>query len=65
MLNYFDDIIVDEFPSALPPIISLIRHIDRIPGEIFPNKVAHRLTPQDNAKIGIKVQELMENGLIR
>jgi len=30
MLNEFVDIIVDEFPSILPPIKSISRHIDLI-----------------------------------
>jgi len=38
LLNDFADIIVDEFPNALPPIRSINHHIDLIPREIFQAK---------------------------
>ena len=64
-MNDFADIIVDEFPSALPPIRSIIHHIDLIPGASLPNKEAYRLTPQENAEVGRQVQDFMDKGLIR
>ena len=64
-LNDFADIIVDEFPNALPPIRSISHHIDLIPGASLPNEVAYRLTPQENAEVGRQVQELMDKGLIK
>lgn len=51
LLDKFANIIVDEFPNALPPIRSINHHIDLIPGEIFPNKVAYRMTPKENEEI--------------
>lgn len=45
VLNNFMDIIVDELPNELPPIISVSHHIDLIPGVSLPNKAASRLTP--------------------
>ena len=59
-LDDFADIIVDVLPNALPPIKSISHHIDLIPGESFPNKEAYRLTCQENAEVGIQVQELMD-----
>jgi hypothetical protein len=44
LLEEFTDIVVDELPQSLPPIRSVIHHIDLIPGAIFPNKSAYRLT---------------------
>ena len=41
----FTDIVVDELPCSLPPIRSIIHHIDLIPGTSFPNKASYRLTP--------------------
>ena len=46
LLDDFSNIIVDEFPNALPPIKSISHHIDLIPRASFPNKVAYKLTPQ-------------------
>eukprot|EP00253_Pinus_taeda_P011709 PITA_11709 len=65
LLNGFVDIIVDEFPNALPPIKSISHHIDLIPRASLPNKAVYILTPQENAKVGRQVQELMDKGLIR
>jgi hypothetical protein len=50
-LENFADIVVDEFPSSLPPIRSINHHIDLIPGESLPNKEAYRLTPQENEEV--------------
>jgi hypothetical protein len=48
LLDEFADIIVDDFPNALPPIRIIIHHIDFILGESIPNKSAYRLTPKEN-----------------
>ena len=48
LLNDYVDIIVDELPSALPPIRSISHHIDLIPSAILPKKAAYRLTPREN-----------------
>ena len=51
LLDECADIIVDELPNALPPIRSIIHRIELIPGANLPNKVAYRLTPQENEEI--------------
>ena len=51
LLDYYADIIVDELPNALPPMIIISHHIDLIPGASLPNKVAYGLTPQENEEI--------------
>jgi hypothetical protein len=38
MLENFTDIVVDDLPCSLSPIISISRHIDLIPGVGFPKK---------------------------
>jgi hypothetical protein len=45
LLGEFANIIVDELPHSLPPMRSVIHHIDLIPRASFPNKAAYRLTP--------------------
>jgi len=65
LLDDFVDIIVDEFPNALPPIGGISHHIDLIPGASLKNKAEYILTPQENAEVGRQVQELMDKGLIR
>jgi hypothetical protein len=44
LLENFANIVVDDLPYSLPPIISITHHIDLIPGAILPKKEAYRLT---------------------
>jgi hypothetical protein len=64
-LEEFFDIVVDELPHSLPSIRSISHHINIIPGSSLPNKVAYRLTPQENEEVKRQVQDLMDKGLIR
>ena len=59
-MHEFHDIVVVDLPSELPPKISSSHHIDFIPGEIIPNKVAYRMTPKENEEVRKKVQGLLE-----
>jgi hypothetical protein len=40
-LDEFVDIVVDDFPSELPPIRIILHHIYLIPGTNIPNKVVY------------------------
>jgi hypothetical protein len=64
LLDNFADIVVDELPCSLPPIRSINRHIDLIPGANLPNKEAYMLTPQENEEVKKQVQDLLEKGLV-
>ena len=44
MLSDYNDIILDDFPSNLPPTRSINHHLDLIQGETLPNKAAYRMT---------------------
>ena len=48
MLSEFSDIVVDDLPNELPPRRDISHQMDFIPGDSLPNKVAYRLTPQEN-----------------
>jgi hypothetical protein len=65
LLDNFVDIVVDELPNSLPPIRSIIHHINLIPGEILPNMATYRLTPRENEEVKSQVQELLNKGLVR
>ena len=52
-------------PESLPPIRDISQQIDLIPGAVLPNKVAYKMTPQQNEEIARKIQELLDKGLIR
>jgi hypothetical protein len=56
---------VDELPHSLPPIRSIIHHIDLILGAILSNKEAYRLTPSENEEVKNQVQEFLDKGLFR
>jgi hypothetical protein len=64
LLKEFVDIVVDELPRSLPPIRSVIHHIDLIPRASLPNKASYRLTPQENEEVKRQVQDLMDKGLV-
>jgi hypothetical protein len=51
LLDNFANIVVDEIPNSLPPIISVSHHIELIPGASLPNKEAYRLTPRENEEV--------------
>jgi hypothetical protein len=65
LLDEFVDIVVDKFPHTLPPIRSIIHHIDLISGASFPNKETYRLNPQENEEVKEQFQELLDKGLIK
>jgi hypothetical protein len=64
-LEEFANIVVDELPSSLPLIRSIIHHIDLIPGASLPKKAVYRLMPQENEEVKRQVQDLMDKGLVR
>jgi hypothetical protein len=64
LLDEFVRIMVDEFPSELPPIRSISHHIDLILGTDLSNKEAYRMTPKENEEIKNQVQEFLDKGLI-
>lgn len=51
MLNEYSDIVVDDFSNELPRMRSISHHIDLILGTSLPNKVAYKMTPQENEEI--------------
>jgi hypothetical protein len=65
LLENFDDIVLDDFSNSLPPIRSIIHHIDLIPGASLPNKEVYRLTPQENEEVKRQVEDMLDKGLVR
>ena len=51
LLDEYADIILDELPNVLPPVRSIIHHIELLPSANLPNKAAYRLIPQENEEI--------------
>ena len=51
MLKNFEDIIVVDLPSELPPVRKISHHMEFIPGMSLPNKATHNTTPLENEEI--------------
>jgi len=64
-LDEFADIVVDELPNELPPVRSIIHHIDLIPRDNLTNKATYQMTPHENEVIINQVKELLDKGLVR
>ncbi|XP_057842055.2 uncharacterized protein LOC131051509 [Cryptomeria japonica] len=65
LLDKYENIVVKEFPNALPPLRDVSHHINLILGTSLPNKVAYKMTPQQNEEIKNQMQELLDKGLVR
>ena len=65
MLSKFSGIVVDDIPNELPLRRDISHQIDFIPGANLPNKVAYRLTPQENEEVRRQVQGLLDKGLVQ
>jgi hypothetical protein len=62
LLGDFVDVIVDELPNALPPVISISHCIDLIPGASLHNKAVDRLTPQEMKKSNNRCESYWTKG---
>lgn len=51
LLTEYEDIISKNVPDCLPPVWSIIHHIDLILATSLHNKEAHRMTPVENVKL--------------
>lgn len=46
LLKRYKGVVVKDISDSLPPIRDISHQIDLIPGEVLPNKVAYKMTPQ-------------------
>jgi hypothetical protein len=65
ILEEYKDIVNDGQPTPLPPKRLVSHKIDFIPGATLPNKVAYKMTPQQNEEIAKQIRGLLDQGLIR
>ena len=65
ILDDFKDIISNGTPVVLPPKREINHKIDFFPNASLPNKVAYKLTLDHNKEVARKVQELLDQGLIK
>ena len=65
MLQAYQGIVSDGQSSTLPPQRVISHRIDLIPGATLPNKLAYKMTPQQNEEIARQIQELLNQGINR
>lgn len=65
LLKKYEDIVVDDLPSLLPPMRDISHCIDFIPRANLSNKAAYKMIPQQNEEISKQVKDLLEKGLIK
>ena len=51
LLERYHDIVDNGLPSAFPPMRDVSDQVDLIPREIFPNKVANKMTQSQKIEI--------------
>ena len=55
LLSEYKEIIAEDVPNGLPPIICIIHYMDMILGPSFLNKETYRLTPTENEELNIQL----------
>ena len=65
LINEYGDVISDNVPKGLPPIKKICHQIDLVPGASLPNKVSHRMTPNENEELNRQFHELLTQCLIQ
>ena len=64
MLEKFDDVILTDLPTELPPICNIQHHIDIILGYSLPYVPHYRMSLKENVIIMEKVEDLLSKGHI-
>ena len=54
-LKEYKEIVIEDFPNGLPPMISTSHCMDLIPRASFLNKAPYRLTPSENEELNKQV----------
>ena len=62
LLEKYRGIVAGSQPETLPPERDISHCIDFIPGVTLPNKVAYKMSPEQNEEIEKKIEELLAKG---
>ena len=65
LLQKYKRTLVGDTPNELPPLRDISHQIDFIPGASLPNKVAYKMTLDQNAKVSRQINDLLSKGPIQ
>ncbi|PKU84723.1 putative mitochondrial protein [Dendrobium catenatum] len=65
LLQQYEDVLIRELPSGLPPLRDVQHQMDLIPGSVLPNRPAYRLRPDEHTELQHQVDELLLKGFVR
>ena len=65
LLKEFADVVPDELPSELPPLLDIQHAIDLVPGSQLPNLFHYKLNPTERVELNKQVQKLLSKGFVR
>jgi hypothetical protein len=65
LLQEFDDVLLDDIPSGLPPLRGIEHHVDLVPEASILNRPAYRSNPEEMKELQRQVDELMMKEYIR
>ena len=51
LLKEFQDVILDEIPSGLPPMREIQHHINFVSGASIPNKATYLMSPKEHEEL--------------
>ena len=64
-MQEFQDVVVKDMPTELPPLRGIEHQIDLVPGASLPNKPAYRTNPEETKELQWQVEDLLTKGYIR
>ena len=62
LLQDYNDVLIEDIASGLPPIRGIEHQIDFVPGAVIPNRPSYRSNPEETKELQRQVRDLMDKG---